>query len=61
MLGRMLRVFVTAMSVVCVQAKAVYVPRLRVCWRACCLRGAPGVLRLVSVGVCRCCQVGCVI
>lgn len=50
MLGRMLRVFVTAMSVVCVQAEAVYVPRLRVCWRACCLRGAPGVLWLVSVG-----------
>lgn len=50
MLGRMFRVFVTAMSVVCVQAEAACVPRLRVCWRECCLRGAPAVLWLVSVG-----------
>lgn len=48
-LGRVLRASVAAVSVVCVQAEVECVPRMRVCWCECSLRGAPGLRWLVFV------------
>lgn len=48
-LGRVLRVSVAAVSVVCVQAEVECVPGMRVCWCECRLRGAPGVRWLIFV------------
>lgn len=48
-LGRVLRVSVAAVSVVCVQAEVECVPGMRVCWCECRLRGAPGVRWLMFV------------